>query len=248
LRITLAQIDSTGDVERNLHLIRRAVDDAKVDGPSLVVFPEYAMYEKKVVDVTFATAAEPLDGAFGTALSDLAAQAGVALVVGMVERNPHDLLRPFNTVAVFGSDGSLLGRHRKIHLYDAGAFHESEWITRSDDHRAAVVDIAGRRLGLMTCNDLRFPGLGIQLATDGADLVAVCASWVPGPSKIEQWRVLAQARAVEHGYPVVAVSQAEPVSIGNSLIAAPDGTLVTRLGGSPEVRTATLPEGRLARV
>jgi predicted amidohydrolase len=246
MRITLAQVDSTADVERNLRQIRRAVARASVDGPSLVVFPEYAMYEKKVVDASFAAVAQPLDGEFGLALSDLARQHAVALAVGVVECNPLDPLRPFNTIAVFGPDGSLRGRHRKTHLYDEGVFHESAWISAPDDPHASVIDVAGRRLGLMTCNDLRFPELGTQLAAHGADLVAVCASWVPGPHKTEQWRVLAQARAVENGYPVVAVSQAEPISIGNSLIATPDGVVLTRLGGASEERTVALPERRQA--
>lgn len=242
MRITLAQIDSTDNVERNLHLIRRAVACASVDGPSLVVFPEYAMYEKKLVDGTFAHAAEPLDGRFGSALAELAQQHEVALAVGMVETNPHEPSRPFNTIAVFAADGSLRGRHRKVHLYDEGIFRESAWISPSDDPHGTVIDVAGRRLGIMTCNDLRFPKLGVQLAADGADLLAVCASWVPGVNKVEQWRILVQARAIEHGHPVVAVSQAEPISIGNSLIALPDGTVVTRLEGPPDVRTALIPE------
>ncbi len=240
MRITLAQIASTEDVERNLHRIRRAVDIAKVDGPSLVVFPEYAMYEKKAVDATFADIAEQLDGPFGAALSELADANKVTIIAGVVESNPLDARRPFNTLVVFGPDGSLLGRHRKIHLYDEAGFRESAWISPPDDPQGVVIEAAGIRLGLMTCNDLRYPELGRELAVGGAELVAVCASWVPGPQKIEQWKVLARARAIENGYLVAAVSQAEPISIGNSLVALPDGAVHAHLGGAPEVHTTTV--------
>jgi deaminated glutathione amidase len=236
----LAQIDSTNDIERNLHLIRRAVETSSLDGPSLVVFPEYAMYEKKAVDATFAAVAEPVDGHFGSAISALAEEHGVTIVAGMVEANPAEVARPFNTLVVFGPEGEFVGRHRKIHLYDAAGFSESTWISPPDDARGVVLDAAGVRIGLMTCNDLRYPDLGMELASGGAQLVVVCASWVPGPNKIEQWRVLARARAVENGYAVAAVSQAAPISIGNSLVSLANGEVVRQLGGEADVATVSV--------
>jgi deaminated glutathione amidase len=240
VRITLAQIDSASDIERNVGLIQRAVETANIDGSSLVVFPEYAMYEKKAVDATFAAVAEPVDGEFCTALSTLAGIHGVTIIAGMVEANPAEPLRPFNTLVVFGSDGGFVGRHRKIHLYHDAGFQESAWISPANEPRGVVLDAAGVRLGLMTCNDLRYPELGVELASDGAKLVVVCASWVPGPNKVEQWRVLVRARAIENRYTVVAVSQPSPISIGNSLVSLPSGQVLRELGGEPAVVTVNV--------
>lgn len=237
MQITMAQIDSTDDIARNLVLIRRAVETSSSDGPAMVVFPEYAMYEKKAVDASFAGVAEPVDGNFGTALSTLAESYGVTLVAGMVEANPADPMRPFNTIVVFDKNGEFAGRHRKIHLYDEAGFHESAWISPPDDPHGVVLRAAGVRVGLMTCNDLRYPELGTELAARGAQLILVCASWVPGPNKIEQWRVLARARAIENGCPVVAVSQAAPISIGNSMVALATGEVVRQLGNGPAIST-----------
>jgi predicted amidohydrolase len=236
VQLSLAQIDSDADVGRNLRRIGDAVVQATAAGSSLVVFPEYAMYEKRAVDGSFAGIAEPVDGAFGHAISELARINGIAIVAGMVEANPADV-RPFNTLVAFGADGELLGRYRKVHLYDSFGFHESAWISPSEQTDATVLDVAGVRLGLMTCSDVRHPEFGTALASAGAQVVALCSSWVPGDQKVDQWRVLARARAIENLYFMAAVSQCPPISIGSSLLVDPLGRILAELDDAPALLT-----------
>lgn len=239
MRLALAQLASDDDVAGNLRAVRDAVARAADQGADLVLLPEYAMYEKKMVDATFAGAAEPLDGRFGTAVAELAASRGVAIVAGLVEQSAdHAEPRPFNTLAAFGAEGSLLARYRKIHLFDSFGFRESEWIAPAPEPEPVVFEAAGMTVGLMTCYDLRFPELGRALADAGAELIAVCSSWVPGPSKVDQWRTLARARAIENGCYAAAVSQAEPISVGHSLLADPHGDVLVEAGGAPETMLA----------
>lgn len=236
MRIGLAQIAAGDDVPANLRAACDAIDRAAMGGADLVVLPEYTMYERKVVDASFAAAAEPLDGPFATVIAARARHHGIAVVVGLVEEAAHED-RPFNTLAVFSPSGELLTRYRKIHLFDAFGFRESEWIAPAPDPVPVVVPIAGMRVGLLTCYDLRFPELSRALVDAGAELLVVAASWVPGPAKAEQWRVLAQARAVENGCFVAAACQAEPISIGRSVIVRPDGTVLGEAGGPVELLT-----------
>lgn len=234
MRIALAQVDSGTDKARNLARVREATERAADDGARLVVFPEYSMYEKKMVDATFASAAEPLDGRFATGVREVAARRGVTVAVGIVERAAGDG-RPFNTVLVVGPDGQTLARYRKVHLFDSAGFRESAAIHPADDLGAVTFAVDGLTAGLMTCYDLHFPEMGRVLADAGAGLVLVCSSWVPGPGKADQWAVLARARAIENGCFVAAVSQTPPVSIGRSLLVDPMGTVLGRLGEAPEV-------------
>ena len=112
MRLALAQIASGDDVAGNLRAVGDAVARAADRGAELVLLPEYAMYEKKMVDATFAGVAEPLDGRFGSAVAELAATYGVTVVVGVVERSDDDAdPRPFNTLAAFGADGGLLAQY-----------------------------------------------------------------------------------------------------------------------------------------
>lgn len=246
MRLALAQLASTDDVAANLRAVGDVVARAAGAGAELVLLPEYTMYEKKVVDATFAAVAEPLDGRFGTALAELAAGRGVALVAGMVERAEAGD-RPYNTLAAFGADGSLLARYRKIHLFDSFGFRESDWIAPAPHPEPVVFRVGGVSVGLMTCYDLRFPELGRALTDAGADVLAACSSWVPGPHKADQWSVLARARSIENGCYTAAVSQAEPISIGRSLVAGPQGELLAEADAGPSLLLVDLDPAEVAR-
>jgi len=234
VRLALAQIDSGTDTAHNIALIRTGFDDAAARGADLLLFPEYAMYEKKVVDGSFAAVAEPVDGPFASTLRALAREHGIAVIAGMVEAHP-DGAQPYNTLIGIDADGTLVGAYRKIHLYDAYGFRESQWISRPEPPQHVVMPIAGAHVGVMACNDLRHPTVASELSAAGADILAVCASWVPGPQKVDQWRVLAAARAIENVIVVAGVCQAPPVSIGTSLVIDPMGTVLGELGPRPDI-------------
>jgi predicted amidohydrolase len=239
MRLSLAQLDSGTGKARNLATIERRARRAADDGAELAAFPEYSMYEKKVVDASFGPAAEPLDGPFVTALAALAASLGIAIVAGVVEVNKGGP-RPFNTLVALSASGSLVARYRKIHLFDSYGFRESESIAPSPSLEPVVFDVGGTTVGLMTCYDLRFPELGRELADAGAELVLACSSWVPGEGKAEHWRVLAQARAIENAYYLAGVCQLPPVSIGRSILVAPSGGIIGELGLEAAVATFDL--------
>ena len=83
----------------------------------------------------------------------------------------------------------------KIHLYDAFGFTESR--TVAPGHEPVVITVDGVRVGLTLCYDIRFPELYVELARRGAQLITVHASWGTGPGKLEQWTLLARARALD---------------------------------------------------
>ena len=96
----------------------------------------------------------------------------------------------------------------KIHLYDAFGFTESR--TVAPGHEPVVITVDGVRVGLTVCYDIRFPALYTELARRGAQLIVVCASWGSGPGKLEQWTLLARARALDSMSYIAAAGQADP--------------------------------------
>ena len=108
------------------------------------------------------------------------------------------------------------------------------------DLSATVVELAGVRIGLMTCYDLRFPEQGRVLVDADAELIVASSSWVPGPNKAVQWKVLAQARAIENGCFVAAVSQSAPISIGSSVLVDPAGGVRAELGTETDFVTVSI--------
>jgi len=103
-----------------------------------------------------------------------------------------------------------------------------------------LVEVNGLRVGLMTCYDLRFPELARELAKQGADVIVVPAAWVAGPAKVDHWRTLVKARAIENTVYVVAVGQPGPRYTGHSMVVSPMGDVLVEGGADEQVLEATL--------
>ena len=92
----------------------------------------------------------------------------------------------------------------------------------------------------MTCYDLRFPELARALVDAGAEVIVVPSAWLPGERKVDHWRTLLAARAIENTCFVVAAAQPEPRYCGHSLVLGPLGQVLAEAGGGEESLTATL--------
>jgi predicted amidohydrolase len=238
MRIALAQITSGTDPSDNLALVSEQSAAAAAAGAELVIFPEATMCR---FGVPLGPVAEPLDGPWARGVGTIARDQAITVVAGMF--TPGDEGRVRNTLVIADSDGDLTG-YEKIHLYDAFGFSESRTVQAGDDVVTFDVDDIG--VGAATCYDIRFPALFTALADHGAQLIIVPASWGSGEGKLEQWRILATARALDSGCFVAAVGQAvpgdpdveqssAPTGIGHSIVAGPFGTVHTELGDDPEL-------------
>ncbi|MFC8193538.1 carbon-nitrogen hydrolase family protein [Cellulomonas sp. NPDC057328] len=259
VRVTVAQLQVGTDRGANLEVARDAVREAARVRADVVVLPEYASaFDPRGVGPELA---EPLDGPFVTALREEAARSGVAVLAGTTLPADEDEgddedgdragrpRRAVNAVVAVTADGGLAGVYRKVHLYDAFGQRESDrFVPGPVDAPPLVLDVAGLRLGVMTCYDLRFPESARRLVDAGAHVLVVPAAWAAGPLKATHWRVLATARAVENTSAVVAVGQAGRGVVGRSLVVGPDGVVGLELDETPQVRTVDLDADALAGV
>ncbi len=199
---------------------------SEVPETDLVVFPEAMMRDFGAPGSDISEFAEDLDGPFVKHLTELAATHDVTLVAGMFERS-EDPARPYNTLVVVDGTG-VRASYRKIHLYDSFGYKESERLL-AGDLEPVVVEVGGFEIGLMTCYDLRFPEMARALVDRGAELLVVPAAWVAGPGKVDHWRTLLKARAIENTVYVVAAGQPGPRYTGHSMVVSPRGE-VTECG------------------
>ena len=206
--------------------------------PDLVVFPEVFARDFGTPGSDLAPYAEHLDGPFVARLAELADQHEVTLVAGMLEVS-DDPARPFNTLVVVGPEG-LRASYRKIHLYDSFGYRESDRLG-AGPLEPVVVDVQGWKVGLMTCYDLRFPELARLLVDRGAELLLVPAAWVAGDLKVDHWRTLLRARAIENTVYVAAAAQPAPRYCGHSMVVGPDGQVLVEVGDAD-------PDGAFAAV
>ena len=235
MRIALAQILAGTDPAANLAMVADYTRRAADDGARLVVFPEATMCR---FGVPLTPVAEPLDGPWADAVRTIAADAGVTVFAGMF--TPAADGRVHNTLLATGA-GVEAGYH-KIHLYDAFGFTESD--TVAPGREPVVVSVDGVGVGITLCYDIRFPYLYTELADRGASVITVSASWGAGPGKLEQWSLLARARAMDCGCFIAAVGQAypgpelaatAPTGVGGSLVASPLGEALTEAGPNPQL-------------
>ena len=232
MRVALGQMTATADKDANLARMTAICAEAREAGADLVVLPEGAMVSFEPPR-SLAPEAEPLDGPFVSGLAAAAQQNGLCVVAGVFETIP-DSDRVYNTVVALGRDGLLIGRYRKIHLFDAFGHRESERI-QAGEGQTLVFGLGGLRIGVETCYDVRFPELSGQLAAEGADAIVLPAAWVHGLLKESQWEVLVRARAIENTVYVAAAGQVGNGYSGSSMLVDPMGVAVARAGETEEL-------------
>lgn len=225
MRVALVQLSAGTGTDANLAAIRRLTDGVDAD---LVVLPEAVMHDFGDPALPLGPVAQPLDGPFVGTLAEVARASGAVVVGGMFERS-GDADRPYNTLVAVGSDGAVLATYRKAHLYDSFGYRESDRL-RAGDPVPVVFELAGVRLGLLTCYDLRFPEQGRALVDAGAEAFVVPAAWVRGPLKEDHWQTLLRARAIENTVYVAAAAQNGRAYCGLSQLVDPLGVVVAGLG------------------
>jgi predicted amidohydrolase len=246
MRIALAQIQSGVEPTANLGLVEEYTRRAAEAGARLVLFPEATMCR---FGVPLAPIAEPLDGSWASAVRAIAERAGIVVVAGMFVPAREDRAdragRVTNTLIATGPGVDT--HYDKIHLYDAFGFTESDTI--APGHEPVMITVDGVNVGLTLCYDVRFPELYVELAQRGAQLITVHASWGTGPGKLEQWTLLARARAIDTTGYLAAVGQAYPgdelaavgpVGVGGSLVASAVGEVVASAGADPQLLVSDL--------
>jgi deaminated glutathione amidase len=254
VRVALAQVITGRDLAGNLELVENYARQAKDGGADLVVFPEATMraFGNSLVDI-----AEPLDGAWATRVRGIAAELGIVIVAGMFTPGSSSdgvsgggRARPKVRNTLLATGPGVDTSYDKIHLFDAFGFAESDTVDAGTG--PVTFELGGLTFGLATCYDIRFPALFTANAARGAEVNIVCASWGAGPGKVDQWRLLARARAVDTTTFVLACGQGDPATggveakgtaptgVGHSAVVSPFGEVLNELDGGPGLLFADL--------
>ena len=230
LTAAVVQLAPTTDAAANRDAIAALVADAAAAGARLVVLPEESMLLAGEVEGSLGAVVDAEWPLFLARLSELAVRHELWIIAGGYEPTGSD--RPFNTLVVVNPRGELVESYRKLHLYDAFSYRESDYVTGGSEVPPVVL-IEGVAVGLVNCYDIRFPELSRDLVARGADVLSVSAAWVAGARKEEHWATLLKARAIENTCWVLAASSSSPECIGNSMVIDPLGVERAGLGPLP---------------
>jgi predicted amidohydrolase len=252
MRVAVCQLNSRADRSANLAVARDLLGRAAAAGADLAVLPEYTDFLGRA---SAAPPPEPVDGSYGKALAAAAAEHRMWVVAGSFHERGPDPDRTYNTSLVFDRSGGLVSAYRKIHLYDVEipgrvSYLESRSVAPGND--CVTVDVAGLRVGLSICYDLRFPELYRRLAGAGAQLLLVPAAFMLHTGR-DHWEVLLRARAIENQCYVAAAAQIgdhDPgrTCFGRSMVVDPWGTVLAQAPDEIGVTVADLDLDRLARI
>ncbi len=232
-------------VERLLVLLR----DAHRRGCDLVVFPELAlttffprwpMTDQAEIDTFFET---EMPGPVTRPLFDEARRLGVGFVLGYAELTPEG--DHFNTAILVDGTGTIVHKYRKVHLPGHDEFEP--W--RAFQHLEKRYFDVGREgftvcrayggiVGMLICNDRRWPEAYRSLGLQGVELVCIGYNTpihnppAPDHDRLGDFHnhLVMQSAAYQNGTWVVGVAKAgdeEGVPmIGGSCIVAPTGEIV----------------------
>ncbi|MDR1634521.1 MAG: carbon-nitrogen hydrolase family protein [Bifidobacteriaceae bacterium] len=244
--VAVGQLTPGCHVEANWAQAAQLIARAAQLGASLLVLPETTMLAITPT-AEFGRVARSAWPGWLDKLSDAARRHAIAVVAGGFEP-AEDPARPYNTLAAVDRDGALVATQRKIHLYDAFSYRESDHVSAGAE-LPQVVELAGLSLGLVNCYELRFPEQARSLATQGAQVLVVAAAWMPGPLKEGHWKTLIRARAIENTAYVMAAGVTGSQGIGLSQVADPMGVVLAQAGETPmALAVAEISAERLAQV
>ena len=225
-KIALCQKESLVGKEENYARAEKMVAEAAGCGAKIVALPE--MWNCPYDHSYFREYAEEENGPSAEFMSGLAAKHHLLLVGGSIPE--LDGGKVYNTSLIFGGDGSLIGKYRKIHLFDINikggvSFRESDTLSPGDD--ICLIDTGFGKIGIAICYDLRFPGLFRKMALEGAELILAPANFSV-PTGAAHWELLIRSRALDNQLYVAACSAARnPESkfnaYGHSCISTPWG-------------------------
>ena len=248
IRMTVAQFAAGLDIDENRRISVELIDAAG-DSSDLVVLPENAMYSDPAKERPDSKHAESLEGPYVTAVREAAKTAGTAVIAGFTETNEDDAVRPFNTLVYISAEGVLEDVYRKIHLYDAFGYRESDTVTAAPISKPLVFELGGVRIGAATCYDVRFPEMMRWLVDAGAEAIVLPAAWAVGPMKELHWETLVRARAIENTVYFAACGQTGPHCTGQSMIIDPMGVIAASAGeAGGALATAVIDTERVAAV
>ncbi len=236
--VACVQLNSGPDLAANIEQAIALIRDARTAGAELIILPECMNVQSMDRDVLLEHALEEPEDKCLAALTAVAAELDVWLLVGSLGLRQEQLIDEkgpgfSNCSFMVGADGQVRDRYIKIHLNDCefanGEFYrESQACKAGQD--AVVTDTPWGPVGMSIGYDFHFPNLYRRLAQAKAKYFAVPAA-IPRPSGKAHWHVLMRARAIENGCFVFAAAQCGDhgrgrLTYGHSVIVNPWGEVL----------------------
>lgn len=217
-----------GDIQKNLEQVKDGLVDLAPPPGSVIALPE--MWATGFVYEELDRLSDDIPDLL-IELEELASSLQIILVGSLPHKQGESL---YNTLFFSGIGLSAAPGIAKQHLFSF--WKEDLWFQAGNRPVPVALD-GGDLIGGLVCYDLRFPDTARLQCGQGADILVMSAEWPL--ARIEQWKILLQARAIENQAFVVAANACgdwDGLQMGgHSLVIAPDGEILVEGGEGPEL-------------
>jgi agmatine deiminase len=213
--VTVALIQTTvsDSTAENMAKTQRKIIQAAEKGAQIVCLQELyrTRYFPQQENVDAAPLAETIPGPSTQAFSVLAKKYRIVIIAPLFEKDANGKF--YNTAAVIGSDGEILGTYRKVHIPYDPYFYEKNYFAPGEE-AYSVYDTAFGKIGVLICYDQWFPEPARINALAGAEIIfyPTAIGYVKGYASEDgdwhdAWRTVQRAHAIANGVHVAAVNR-----------------------------------------
>ena len=266
INVALCQMNVMDDKEKNIEKAILMIKQSKKQGADLAVLPE--MFNCPYENEKFIEYAEELEESVTLKeIAKVAKEENIHVLAGSIpelelnEKNNDDKdninekQSIYNTSVFFDNHGKILGKHRKMHLFDIDVkgkiyFKESDTLSAGNEFTVIKTELA--KIGIGICYDIRFVELSRIMALEGAEILIFPGAFnlTTGPA---HWQMLFKSRALDNQVYAIGVApaldkDANYNSYGHSIAVNPWGEVIEELSFDEELKIVEIDLDEISRI
>ena len=257
LKVGLVQTRVTDSLENNLDKTEAFIKAAAKKGAEVVCLQELfaQRYFAQTKDKKFFESAQRVPGPISRFLSNCASANKIVLIGGSIYERGADA-KLYNTALIYGAEGELLGKYRKMHIPHDPNYYEQFYFTPGNLGYLHV-DAGKAVIAPLICYDQWYPEAARINAMKGTEVIfyPTAIGWFKElkrdePFSARRWEAAMRGHASLNGIFVAAVNRVGQEGDlrfwGGSFVADPFGEVIARASSSKEeVLTATMDLARI---
>ena len=261
IKIALCQMNVVDNKEENIKKAIQMIRDSKKQGADLAVLPE--MFNCPYENEKFIEYGEEFeDSPTLNRIAETAKEENIHVLAGSIPEiemslgeDGKDEKSIYNTSVLFDNHGNILGKHRKMHLFDIdvkGKIYFKESDTLSAGSNFTVIETELATIGIGICYDIRFVELSRIMTLNGAEILIFPGAFnlTTGPA---HWEILFKSRALDNQVYTIGVAPALDEtanynSFGHSIAVNPWGEVIEELDFEEDLKIVEIDLNEIKRI